>query len=447
MQLRDIIVNLLHNLGSKKEVSKYLQTFTRDASHHRVVIKVGGGILAEQLDELAASLSFLCHVGMRPIVVHGAGPQLSAELESKGISSEWINGQRVTTPEILAAARTVFQQEGHRLADALERNAVRARPFSSGVFTTKLAHDTNLGLVGEVASVRKSLIDSTLENNVVPIISPLGETDGGQILNLNADIATRELALSVQAHKIVFLTPTGGLLDPRGEIIPAINLVEDYDGLTGADWVHSGMALKLREIRFLLERLPADASISITSPEHIASELFTHRGQGTLIRRGVRVRAYTGADGLDTDRLAAVISKSFGRPLRNGYFRSNSNRLRILVAGDYEAVAIITREAPVPYLDKFAVSSEAQGVGLAASLWHKILEETPTLCWRSRPTNDINPWYIQRADGMIRSSQWIVFWKGLTDHAQIQQAVNHALARPNTLGPILPGRKESTLVH
>jgi acetylglutamate kinase len=447
MQLRDIVVNLLHNLGSKKEVSKYLQTFTRDASHHRVVIKVGGGILAEQLEELTASIAFLCHVGMRPIIVHGAGPQLSRELDAKGIVSEWVDGQRVTTPEILASARKVFQQEGHRLADALDRSAVRARPFSSGVFSTRNTKDSALGFVGEVTGVDTDLIESTLANDVIPIISPLGETENGQILNLNADIAARELSLAVQARKVVFLTPTGGLLDPRGEIIPAINLVEDYDRLTSADWVHGGMALKLREIRFLLERLPADASISITSPEHIASELFTHQGQGTLIRRGVRVRLHTGTDGLDTARLTRVISESFGRPLREQYFNSSQHHKRILVAGDYEAVAIITHDAPVPYLDKFAVTSEAQGVGLAASLWHNIQQETNQLCWRSRPNNDINPWYIQRADGMIRTTQWIVFWFGLKDHNQIQKAVDHALARPHTLGPILPSKREASVAH
>ena len=100
---------------------------------------------------------------------------------------------------------------------------------------------------------------------------------------------------------------------------------------------------------------------------------------------------------------------------------------------------------PVPYLDKFAVSTEAQGVGLAASLWHNILQETNQLCWRSRPNNDINPWYIQRADGMIRTEQWIVFWIGLKDHRQIENAVDYALARPYTLGPVLPSQREATV--
>ena len=346
MQLRDIVVNLLHNLGSKKEVSKYLQTFTRDASHHRVVIKVGGGTLADQLEELTASIAFLCHVGMRPIIVHGGGPQLSSELEARGIESEWIDGQRVTTHEILASARKVFRQEGHRLADALDSSAVRARPLPSGIFSARCAENSELGMVGEITSVETDIIESMISNDVIPIISPLGETADGQILNLNADIAARELALAVQARKVVFLTPTGGLLDSRGLIIPAINLVEDYDRLSSADWVYGGMALKLREIRFLLERLPADASISITSPEHIASELFTHRGHGTLIRRGVRVRVHTGTDGLDTARLARVISDSFGRPLHEHYFNSSQLHKRIFVAGDYEAVAIISNDAP-----------------------------------------------------------------------------------------------------
>lgn len=443
MQLREVIVSLLHNLGSKKEVSKYLNTFTKGDGQHRVVIKVGGGILADQLDELAAAIAFLSHVGIQPTIVHGAGPQLTSELEAAGIRPEFIEGQRVTSPEILAVARRVFQREGHRLADALERHGVRTRVFATGVFTTTQSDNAELGFVGEVERVDDHLIRDSLRNGALPIVSPLGETASGQILNVNADIATRELSLALQAQKIVFLTPTGGLLDPQGRIISAINLAEDYDRLSGSDWVHGGMALKLRQIRHLLEGLPQSASISITSPAHLASELFTHKGNGTLIRRGVRVRVHHSAEQIDNKRLVEVISQAFGRPLRTDYLTVNKDRKTIFIAGDYEAIAVVTHGGPVAYLDKFAVSSVAQGLGLAGSLWQKITAECPQLFWRSRLTNEINPWYTERADGMVRTSDWIVFWTGIKDAQVIEDCIRYALARPQTLGPVIPARKEA----
>src|SRR5690606_19339928 len=105
--------------------------------------------------------------------------------------------------------------------------------------------------------------------------------------------------LAVEPYKIIFLTPTGGMLDEQGRIISAINLVEDYDDLMKQPWVHSGMRLKLQEIRRLLDELPLTSSVSITSPGHLAKELFTYQGSGTLIRKGEAVHCARSFDELD----------------------------------------------------------------------------------------------------------------------------------------------------
>lgn len=432
----DIIVNLLHNLGSRREIDQYLASFTGVDSARFAVIKVGGGILTQQLDELASALAFLKRIGLCPVVIHGAGPQLSTALEAQGVQSEWIKGQRVTTPVVLSAARKIFQQEGAKLADALDRNGVRARPITSGVFRAQPSSINGLGLVGEIDSVNVDLIRATIESGHLPIVSSLGESDTGQILNVNADIAARELALALRPRKIVFLTPTGGLLDDKGAVIPAINLEEDFDRLMREPWVHGGMALKLEEIKRLLDQLPEHTSVSITSPEHLAKELFTHKGMGTLIRRGVSVRLFDSIDDLDRDRLRTMIESSFGRTLREDYFESRDID-RVLVAGDYVAGAVLTRADGIdlPYLDKFAVSAQAQGVGLGASLWARLMETAPRLFWRARQRNPINPWYFERADGTIRRGAWIIFWRGIDSRHEIERCVRYAEAQPDSFAP------------
>ena len=217
---RDILINLLHNMGSRREIDQYLRLFTGVDSMRFAVIKIGGGVMEEALEELASALAFLRKVGLFPIIVHGGGPQLNRELEARSISSTFVDGFRVTTPEVLAVARRVFQAEGVRLAAALEAQGVRARPISSGVFTATLMDPERYGLVGDVAHVDLTMIEDTIRAGQLPILASLGETESGQILNVNADVVARELALAVRPTKIIFITPTGGLLDEQGRIIP-----------------------------------------------------------------------------------------------------------------------------------------------------------------------------------------------------------------------------------
>src|SRR3546814_9290253 len=98
-----------------------------------------------------------------------------------------------------------------------------------------------------------------------------------------------ELIKTLQPYKIVFLTGTGGLLDESGRVIDSINLSTEYDELLAQPWLHSGMRVKIEQIHDLLAALPPSSSVSITRPEELAKELFTHKGSGTLVRRGERV--------------------------------------------------------------------------------------------------------------------------------------------------------------
>ena len=149
--LRDIVVNLLHNLGGRSEVDRYLSEYAE--GKRCTVVKVGGGLIQEDLEELASALALLHHVGLRPVVIHGAGPQLTTEMESAGIEPEWHDGLRVTTPKVLAAATKVFGEVGTELADALEAKGVRTRRLTNGVFHATPTETPGLGLVGEITGL------------------------------------------------------------------------------------------------------------------------------------------------------------------------------------------------------------------------------------------------------------------------------------------------------
>jgi len=433
---QDIVTRLLRNIGSRKEVEQYLSQFSAVDAKRFAVIKVGGNILAKQIDDLASSLTFLHQVGLHPIVIHGAGPQLDEALAAGGIDTPRIDGLRATPPAALEIARRVFQRENLRLVEALEELGTRTRPILSGVFEAEAIDPDKLGLVGRPTRLHLEAIDSSIRAGHLPILASLGETTGGQILNINADVAARALALAIQPYKIIFLTETGGLLDGEGRILSAINLAEDYAPLMEQPWLHSGMRLKVQEIKQLLDELPHTSSVSITKPDHLARELFTHRGSGTLIRQGERVELYEGEafSHIDQERLRSLLEQCFQKKLTANYF-DKKRFFRIYLADSYRATAILTSEnrREIPYLDKFAVTQEAQGAGVGGSIWQRMVRDNPKLFWRSRAENPINGWYFEHADGSFKSARWTVYWYGLEGFPEIRACVEKALALPATL--------------
>ena len=211
--LRTTIVRLLSNMASAKEIQQYLRRFSQLDAARFAVVKVGGAVLRDELDALVSSLSFLQQVGLTPIVVHGAGPQLDAQMQAAGIDKRTVDNLRVTDSAVLAVVRRVMRQENLRLVEALQAEGVRATSIQSGVFECAFLDPERYGLVGKVTRLDLEGVHAAIKVGSIPVIASLGETVDGQIVNVNADWAANELIKALQPYKIVFLTGTGGLLD------------------------------------------------------------------------------------------------------------------------------------------------------------------------------------------------------------------------------------------
>lgn len=436
-EMRHTIVRLLSNLGSPREIQQYLKRFSQQDAARFAVVKVGGAVLRDDLEDLVSSLAFLQQVGLTPIVVHGAGPQLDARMQAAGIEKRIVDGLRVTDPATLVVVRQVMREENLRLVEALQAQGVRATSIQSGVFECDLLDAERLGLVGRVVHVDTDGIHAAIKVGSIPVIASLGESGGGQILNVNADWAANELIKELKPYKIVFLTGTGGLLDDAGGVIESINLSSEYAQLLAQPWIHGGMRVKLEQIHDLLMELPSSSSVSITRPSELAKELFTHRGSGTLVRRGERVLVAGHWDALDRDRLRTLIESAFGRRLVPEYFERTVLR-RAYVTESYRAAVVIAEGAGMDYLDKFAVLDEAQGEGLGRAVWHAMREAHPRLFWRSRHGNPINAFYDGEAEGFVRQERWRAYWYGYGEPdgaaaAEIQCVLAHCRARAASL--------------
>ncbi|WOI53059.1 acetylglutamate kinase [Parvularcula sp. LCG005] len=417
---------LLSNLEEGREVRTYLQQFSRSNGGCFAVIKVGGALVAEECAALAERLALLQALELKPIVVLGAGPQLDARLTAAGIKTERRDNLRVTPDEAIAIVAEEAAATGLSLVKAVGTAGGSAVLAPPATVKAEPLDEEKYGRVGRAIGVNAQGIDDLLHTRAIPLICCVGQDSRGRLLNVNADDVAREVARAVSPQKIVFLTSTGGLLDEKGAIIDSINLQSDYDRLMAEDWIHSGMALKLSQIKSLLDDLPPSSSVSMTDTSHLMRELFTHGGAGTLIRQG---EAIISEPSPDTDKLTTLINGAFGRTLRDDFWQTADLDF-ILHSERYRAAAVVTRLGGISCLDKFAVSVDARGEGLAKAVWRELAERAPRLIWRSRPNNPFNAFYTAVADGFIRRDPWFVFWCGtdLDDH--IVPLASELAARP-----------------
>ncbi|MCF6192834.1 MAG: acetylglutamate kinase [Kangiellaceae bacterium] len=430
--VKETIVQLLSNLANPKEFNQYMSRFVEAGLSRFAVIKVGGAVLDDDLDNLCSSLAFLERIGLFPIVVHGAGPQLDRNLSKANIESKFIDGQRVTSSDVLKIAKKTFIEQNLKLANRLQEKGVKTSSLTSGVFAAKQTDQEELGFVGEVTDIDLDPINLSIEAGAVPILSSLAESSTGQTLNVNADMATNKLCIAINPYKIIFLTGTGGLLDKEGKIISSVNLITDYTKMMQEDWLHGGMKLKIQQVAQILSELPSTSSVSITKPSHLAKELFTHKGSGTLIRKGESIMTHEDIETIKVKKLTKVIEESFKKTLDEDYFEKTTIK-RAYITYCYRAAAVVIDIGGVPYLDKFVVAEDAKGEGLGKVLWEKVREQHPCLHWRARSENAINGFYFKNADGCVKTDEWNIFWYGLDSFETIEQCVNQAKSKLPTV--------------
>ncbi len=427
--VRQTIIHLLSNMSDSREIRTYLRRFSEVDRSRFAVIKIGGTILRDRLEETAAALAFLHTVGLTPIVLHGGGPQLDEALEKQGIEAEKLDGLRITNTAAVDVARKTFTSQNIRLVEAVRAQGVAAHGLITGAFEAEFVDREKYGFVGKPTEVHLDLLRSIVGSGAIPILTCLGVATGGQLVNMNADSATRLLVHAVQPMKIIFLAGVGGLLGADGRPIQSINLASDYDELMAQTWVHSGMRLKLAEIKRLLDDSPPSSSVSITTPSGLARELFTHGGSGTLVRKGELIVKTTDKSDLDRRRIERLVSQAFDRELEPSWWQ-DLDLTAAYVSESYRAGALVARVDDFIYLDKFAIQEDARGEGLARTVWNHVVRDYKTFFWRSRTGNSFNSFYIEEADGAVKRDHWTVFWKGEDDFARIATAIDRVSAIP-----------------
>ncbi|MEM9838530.1 MAG: acetylglutamate kinase [Pseudomonadota bacterium] len=423
---KDRVKLLLHGLEEGREVRAYLRRFSQDTGGCFAVVKVGGAIVERDLNLLAEALALLQALGLPPVVVFGAGPQLDTELAAQGIPADRVDGFRVTPKEALPTISSASGQMGRELIAAMQARGASGVGVTPGAVRAKVIDESRYGMVGDIHHVDRSAFQHLLDAGIVPLVSCVHTDEQGQLVNVNADNVARAIAEELQPQKVVFVTGTGGILDQDGAIIDSINLAEEGESLFAAEWLRGGMRHKIGEISGLLDRLPSASSVSMVSTEGLIRELFTHTGSGTLVRRGEAIGFHERAE---REMVESLIENAFKRTLKASYWESFSPRYTLL-SEQRRAGAVVSSIDGVDFLDKFAVLSAARGEGLAKSLWDQLLSHSPTLVWRSRLSNPFNAFYHAHADGSVRRDPWTVFWVGASLEPRMTALADEIASRP-----------------
>ncbi|MBW0494231.1 hypothetical protein O181_033946 [Austropuccinia psidii MF-1] len=427
---RETIIKLLYSIASKHEVERYLRIFSTASTF--AVLKVGGAILSDDLESLSLSLSFLSEVGLYPIVCHGMGPQLNKLLEDAGVTADYIDGIRITDAKTLEIARQVFLAENLKLVEALEKLGTRARPITNGVFFADYLDREKYGFVGKITKVNKEPIEASIRAGALPILTSLAETKDGQILNVNADVATSELAKVLEPLKIVFLNEKGGLFHGiTQEKLDIINLDEEYEQLMKQEWVKYGTKLKIREIKELLDHLPRSTSVAIISPGDLQKELFTDSGAGTLLRKGYKLHKYSSLDSIGKDRLRKILQErdpdiQLGKTSVAEFFIELEKK-NYTVYGDeqFEVLAIISHPPnKIPVLTKLLTSRNGVLNAILDNVWASIRKDFKKLLWTCNGNQgESNNWHFEKADGSFTRAGKSLFYYGIQDVTELEQVI------------------------
>jgi acetylglutamate kinase len=261
-----------------------------------IVIKYGGHAMTEPglRRDFAADMVFMRYVGLRPVVVHGGGPQISAMLERLGIASEFRGGLRVTTPEAMDVVRMVLVgQVGRELVGLINEHG----PFAVGLsgedarlFTAVRrsaivdGEPVDVGLVGDVDEVNVSAVADLIAAGRIPVVSTVAPDADGVLHNLNADTAAAALAVALQARKLVVLTDVSGLYADWPDESSLVSQI-DADGLDKLlPSLSAGMVPKMEAcLRAVRGGVPAAHVVDGRVGHSTLLEVFTSEGFGTMV--------------------------------------------------------------------------------------------------------------------------------------------------------------------
>ena len=279
------------------EALPYIQKFY----DRTIVIKYGGNAMTDVAlqEDFAEDVVLLKLIGMNPVVVHGAGPQIGALLQKLGKQSEFIQGMRVTDEETLDVVEmvlgglinqdivTLINKAGGKAVGLTGKDGhfIHARKMKIASKEDK-KKKIDVGLVGEVVRIDPEIIQLLDSRDFIPVIAPIGVGNEGEAYNINADLVAGKLAETLNAEKLVLMTNTVGVLDKDGTLLTGLTASE-IEALFADGTIHGGMLPKIGSALDAVRNGVKSSHIIDGRVEHaLLLEVLTNEGVGTMIKAG-----------------------------------------------------------------------------------------------------------------------------------------------------------------
>jgi acetylglutamate kinase len=265
--------------------------FIKEFSNEIVVIKYGGS--AQTSPELKAKFAqdilLLYLVGIKPVIVHGGGKKITEMLDALQIATEFIDGQRVTTPEVMRIVEMILCGEiNNEIVSLLNSHGAKAIGVNgkdAHFLVAEPKEHAKWGLTGTIKEVNAEVIHNLIREKFVPVIAPIAADKelGHPGYNINADFAASQIAKAIGANKVIFMTDTSGVLDKEMSLLPSLT-EEQVETLKADGTIHGGMVPKVDACLEAIDGGVKKAHIIDGRIEHaMLLELFTSEGVGTQI--------------------------------------------------------------------------------------------------------------------------------------------------------------------
>ena len=257
-----------------------------------IVVKYGGAAMTEESlkQSFTRDIALMKLVGMKPVIVHGGGPQIGSELNKAGIESEFINGLRVTSKSAMNVVKKVLgTQINNEIVRLIKQFGGNAISFNHNRYQIIKAskkdhnHDVDLGYVGNVERIVTGELKKRIKNGFVPVIAPIGISKDSNYLNINADAVAGEVAISLKAEKLILLTDVKGIGNSNNDLISKISLSKGQK-LLNEKFIKGGMMPKLTAALDAKKNgVKSCHIIDGRVPHAVLLEVLTEEGVGTMI--------------------------------------------------------------------------------------------------------------------------------------------------------------------
>jgi acetylglutamate kinase len=270
---------------SLSEAKNYIEKY----QNKKIILKYGGQVMAtDQLSKAFAQDAAVCkRVGAIPIVIHGGGPQIKEKLKQQNLESKFILGLRVTDEKVIKVVEEVLLNEiNPDLVNTIKKYGVLSEPITvrnKNIIHIAKAINPELGFVGDPDQINVELLNLVINDNIVPVIAPMGLDATGQVYNINADTAAGIVANKMEAERLLLMTDVPGVNDKQGNLISKLT-IEEAEALIANETITGGMIPKIRTcISAIRGGVKGVVIIDGRKPHAVLYELFSNQGAGTLI--------------------------------------------------------------------------------------------------------------------------------------------------------------------